>query len=905
MTHEALRLQEARKDTTSWKKWGPYLSERQWGTVREDYSKGGDAWDYFTHDQARSRAYHWGEDGIAGISDENQILCFALALWNGADPILKERMFGLTNSEGNHGEDVKEYYFYLDSTPTHSYMKYLYKYPQAAFPYGDLIETNKRRNRNDMEYELLDTGVFNDDRYFDVFVEYAKESAEDILIRITVANRGPQKASLAVLPTLWFRNTWSWGQNSDKPLLEQKTGAGDTSVIAASHPDLGVRYLYCEGSVPLLFTENETNQERVFGQANHTPYVKDGINEYIVQGHADKVNPNKTGTKACSHYQLEVPPGESRVIRLRLTPVASGASNKEGVFGDRFDEIIAVRLKEADEFYASITPHSVSEDAAMVMRQALAGMLWSKQYYGYDVEHWSREHPGQKYQGRNREWTHLENSQVISMPDKWEYPWYAAWDLAFHNIALAMVDLDFSKQQLLLLLDDDYLHPNGQLPAYEWNFSDVNPPVHAWAARYVYETEKNAGGKGDLTFLKEIFQKLVVNFNWWVNRKDPSGKNIFGGGFLGLDNIGVFDRSAPLPTGGHLEQADGTAWMAFFCQCMLQIAIELAMHDPAYEPMVVTFSKQFVSIASAMDHMGDENESMWDEEDGFYYDLLKLPDGTSTRLKVRSLVGLLPICAATVFHGEVRKGMPDVMRKMATFLEKHPHMASSMSLESALTDGVGGTRLLDLMTEQKYRRVLSRMLDESEFLSPYGIRSISRYHLEHPYVFTAGGQEFRVQYAPAESDSGMFGGNSNWRGPVWMPINILLIRALINLYEYYGDDFRVECPTGSGKLMNLFEVAQELNHRLQRIFVRDTNGRRPVFGGAEKFQTDPYWKDCILFYEYIHGDNGAGIGASHQTGWTGTIAKAIQAFGHVTKADVQADMKFKSSKPVPIAKPAA
>ncbi len=907
MTQETLRLQEARKGTSNWKKWGPYLSERQWGTVREDYSQDGNAWDYFTHDQARSRAYHWGEDGIAGLSDENQILCFAVGLWNGADPILKERMFGLTNSEGNHGEDVKEYYFYLDSTPTHSYMKYLYKYPQAAFPYGDLIDTNKRRNRNEMEYELLDTGVFNEDRYFDVFVEYAKESPEDILIRITVANRGPQKASLAVLPTLWFRNTWSWGKSSTKPLLEQIAGSRDTAVIAASHPDLGVRYLYCEASVPLLFTENETNQERVFGQPNPTPYVKDGINEYVVQGHADKVNPKKTGTKACAHYRLEVPPGESRVIRLRLTPVAPDAGKDSGAFGNRFDQLMALRLKEADEFYASITPESVSEDAAMVMRQALSGMLWSKQYYGYDVEHWMREHPGHKYQGRNREWAHLENSHVISMPDKWEYPWYAAWDLAFHNIALAMVDLDFAKQQMLLILDDDYLHPNGQLPAYEWNFSDVNPPVHAWAAWNVYETEKSAQGQGDITFLKEVFQKLVVNFNWWVNRKDPSGKNIFGGGFLGLDNIGVFDRSAPLPTGGHLEQADGTAWMAFFCQCMVQIAIELAMHDPAYEPMVVTFCKQFVSIASAMDHMGDENESMWDEEDGFYYDILRLPDGTSTRLKVRSLVGLLPICAATIFRGEVRKHMPDVVRKMDSFLEKHPQMATSMSLESALKDGVGGNRLFDLMTEQKYRRVLSRMLDESEFLSPYGIRSISRYHLEHPYVFTAGGQEFRVQYAPAESDSGMFGGNSNWRGPVWMPINVLLIRSLLNLYQYYGDDFRVECPTGSGKLMNLFEVAQEINSRLERIFVRNANGRRPVFGGTDKFQNDPYWKDCIQFYEYFHGDNGAGIGASHQTGWTGTIAKAIQLFGHLTKTDALAgpEKVALSKKAVPVAKPAA
>ncbi len=745
---EKIRLEEARQQKVHWRKWGPYLSERQWGTVREDYSEGGDAWNYFTHDQARSRAYRWGEDGIAGLCDENQILCFALALWNGVDPILKERMFGLTNSEGNHGEDVKEYYFYLDSTPTHSYMKYLYKYPQGAFPYDDLVATNKRRGRGDMEYELLDTGIFNGGRYFDVLVEYAKESAEDMLIRITVVNRGSQRASLAVLPTLWFRNIWSWGGDSAKPLLEQRTGSADTTVIVASHPDLGVRYLYCEGSAPLLFTENETNQERVFGKPNSAPYVKDGINDYIVHGRADKVNPKKTGTKACPHYQLQVPPGESRVIRLRLTPVAPSKKKDAGAFGDRFDELMALRLKEADEFYASITPKSVSEDAAMVMRQALSGMLWSKQYYGYSVERWSRERAQRKYRGRNSEWKHLENSQVISMPDKWEYPWYAAWDLAFHTVALAMVDVDFAKQQILLLLGDDYLNPNGQLPAYEWNFGDVNPPVHAFAAWEVYETDKSVSGQGDLTFLEEVFQKLLVNFSWWVNRKDPRGKNIFGGGFLGLDNIGVFDRSAPLPTGGHLEQADGTAWMAFFSQCMLQIAIELAMHDPVYKPMVLTFSKQFISIASAMDHMGEESESMWDEEDGFYYDILQLPDGTSTRLKVRSLVGLLPICAATVFHGKVRKNMPELVRTMAGFLERHPQLATSVSLESAQTDGAGGTRLLDLMTEQKYRRVLSRMLDESEFLSPYGIRSISRCHRERPYVFTAAGQEFRVQYAP-------------------------------------------------------------------------------------------------------------------------------------------------------------
>ncbi len=876
---EKIRLEEARQQKVHWRKWGPYLSERQWGTVREDYSEGGDAWNYFTHDQARSRAYRWGEDGIAGLCDENQILCFALALWNGVDPILKERMFGLTNSEGNHGEDVKEYYFYLDSTPTHSYMKYLYKYPQGAFPYDDLVATNKRRGRGDMEYELLDTGIFNGGRYFDVLVEYAKESAEDMLIRITVVNRGSQRASLAVLPTLWFRNIWSWGGDSAKPLLEQRTGSADTTVIVASHPDLGVRYLYCEGSAPLLFTENETNQERVFGKPNSAPYVKDGINDYIVHGRADKVNPKKTGTKACPHYQLQVPPGESRVIRLRLTPVAPSKKKDAGAFGDRFDELMALRLKEADEFYASITPKSVSEDAAMVMRQALSGMLWSKQYYGYSVERWSRERAQRKYRGRNSEWKHLENSQVISMPDKWEYPWYAAWDLAFHTVALAMVDVDFAKQQILLLLGDDYLNPNGQLPAYEWNFGDVNPPVHAFAAWEVYETDKSVSGQGDLTFLEEVYQKLLVNFSWWVNRKDPRGKNIFGGGFLGLDNIGVFDRSAPLPTGGHLEQADGTAWMAFFSQCMLQIAIELAMHDPVYKPMVLTFSKQFISIASAMDHMGEESESMWDEEDGFYYDILQLPDGTSTRLKVRSLVGLLPICAATVFHGKVRKNMPELVRTMAGFLERHPQLATSVSLESAQTDGAGGTRLLDLMTEQKYRRVLSRMLDESEFLSPYGIRSISRCHRERPYVFTAAGQEFRVQYAPAESDSGMFGGNSNWRGPIWMPINVLLIRSLLNLYQYYGNDFRVECPTGSGKLMNLFEVSKEIAERLTRIFLRDEQGRRPVYGGTEIFQSDPHWRDHILFYEYFHGDNGAGLGASHQTGWTGLVAKLIEVYG--------------------------
>ena len=888
---EQLRLTSEK--SAQWKKWGPYLSERQWGTVREDYSHNGNAWDYFTHDQARSRTYRWGEDGLGGISDDHQQLCFALALWNGQDPILKERLFGLTNGEGNHGEDVKEYYFYLDSTPTHSYMKYLYKYPQLAYPYCDLIDTNRRRGRRDMEYELIDTGIFDQNRYFDVFVEYAKESPEDILIRITAANRGPGTASLHVLPTLWFRNTWSWEKDSHKPLLEQKDAPDGSSVIAVSHPDLGVRNLYAQGVVPILFTENETNQERVFGTPNPSPYVKDGINDYVVNGRTDKLNPEKHGTKASLYYRLEVPAGASRAIQLRLTPASPPSFGEAGAFNS-FDAMMDARKKEANEFYASITPDSVSGDKALVMRQALAGMLWSKQYYSYDVDSWLEDHP----EGfRNNEWLHMANEEVISMPDKWEYPWYAAWDLSFHCIALSMVDPDFAKQQMDLMLHDDYIHPSGQLPAYEWNFGDVNPPVHAWATRFVYEAEKERTGKGDIKFLRETFQKLSLNFTWWVNRKDPEGKNIFGGGFLGLDNIGVFDRSAPLPTGGHLEQADGTAWMAFYCQSMLQIAIELALHDPAYERMVVKFAKHFMWIASAMENLGNAKESMWDEEDGFFYDILRLPDGSATRLKVRSLVGLLPLCATAVFHGQVRMFMPEVVSKLTKFLRRHPRMKESLSLESATRDGAGGTRLLALMNEEKCRRVLSKMLDESEFLGRHGIRSISRYHLDHPYVLNLGGQEYKVQYVPAESDTGMFGGNSNWRGPIWMPINFLIIRSLLNLYQYYGDGFRVECPTGSGKMMNLFEVAQEIGRRLGRIFLRDENGRRPVYGGTEKFQTDPNWRDCILFYEYFHGDNGAGIGASHQTGWTGTVANLAQLGGALTSASVAAGTARFSFRP--------
>jgi hypothetical protein len=890
---EAARLQEAGTLETirfnqqvgpgkkPWRKWGPYLSERQWGTVREDYSEDGNAWDYFTHDQARSRAYHWGEDGLAGISDGNQLLCFSVALWNGKDPILKERLFGLTNSESNHGEDVKEYYFYLDSTPTHSYMKYLYKYPQAAFPYGDLIETSKRRNRGDMEYELLDTGIFNGDRYFDVFVEYAKQSPEDILIQISVSNRGPDPATVHVLPTLWFRNIWTWWKGTPKPSLKQVAGQRGAQVVAASHADLGERYLYCEGDAPLLFTENETNNRRIFGSANAFPYVKDGINNYVVDGNQAAVNPERTGTKSAAHYELQVGAGQSATIRLRLSdasPTAIGDPFKD------FSTIMQNRQREADEFYKSITPTRVSEDEALVMRQALSGMLWSKQFFFFDVDKWLREHgqdpmkPGGRFM-RNSEWFHMVNQHVISMPDKWEYPWYAAWDLAFHTIALSTVDVEFAKEQLDLMLQQFFIHPTGQIPAYEWNFSDVNPPVHAWATIFLYRTEQALKGKGDVEFLKRSFAKLMLNFSWWVNRKDRFGKNLFEGGFLGLDNIGVFDRSSPLPTGGHLEQADGTAWMALFCQNMLEIGVELAAHDSYFEDMASKLVDHFLFIAHAMNQTGPEG--MWDEEDGFYYDVLRLPDGSATRLKVRSMVGLLPLCATTVIERQQRETVPLLTATLWERLQRMPELRESIHPTGPGHQGCGERGIAALVNPQRLRRILTRMLDENEFLSPYGIRALSRYHAEHPYIFNAGGQEYRVNYLPAESDTGMFGGNSNWRGPVWMPVNALLIRSLLSFYLYYGNNFKIECPTGSGKSMNLFEVAREIANRLTGIFLRDKSGRRPVYGGSEKFQTDPHWRDYILFYEYFHGDNGAGLGASHQTGWTGVVAKLIELFGKI------------------------
>jgi hypothetical protein len=880
---EQRRLNDAREAEIPWKKWGPYLSERQWGTVREDYSEDGNAWNYFSHDQSHFRAYRWGEDGLAGICDDEQRLCFALALWNERDPVLKERAFGLTNSQGNHGEDLKEYYFYLDSTPTHSYMKYLYKYPQAEFPYADLVSTNQSRSRKEMEYELLDTGVFEQDRYFDVFVEYAKGGPEDILVQITVHNRGSEDAPIHLLPTLWFRNEWSWDEGGEKPSLRAVDGT-----IVSSHAALGEHVLACDGAPTLLFTDNESNRERLWQQPNASPWVKDAFHQVVVHGKEAAANPAQTGTKAAAWYRLNVPAGGSQRIRLRLS-----AGTRPGVFGALFDETLPGRIAEADEFYARITAPSLSDDEKLVFRQALAGMLWGKQYYHFDLDTWLREHEGHPLVGnrrrmiRNAEWFHMFNGDIISMPDKWEYPWYAAWDLAFHTTALALVDYDFAKEQLLLMLRSLYAHPNGQIPAYEWNFSDVNPPVHAWATLYIFEIGRDLGRK-DIPFLERSFRGLTNNFNWWVNRKDPEGRNVFAGGFLGLDNIGVFDRSAQLPTGGTLEQADGTAWMAFYCQNMIEMALILADENPIYEEDAFKYLQHFMWIAYAMDRIGEHDDEMWDEEDGFFYDVLRLPNGSAQRLKVRSMVGLLPLCATTVFEPGLIERHPKLLELIALLRERYPEIMAKVAPTVNGYIGVGGRRALTPVSEDRLHRILSYLLDEEEFLSPYGIRSLSKVHQKQPFHVTVNGQQFGVGYLPAESDSGMFGGNSNWRGPVWMPVNSLIIRGLIQLYSFYGDDFKVECPTGSGTQMTLFEVAREISRRLEGLFLRDKSGKRPVFGGAEKFQSDPHWRDYILFYEYFHGDNGAGLGASHQTGWTGVVTRLMDYFARIDSQDVLA-----------------
>jgi hypothetical protein len=860
-----------------WKRWGPYLSERAWGTVREDYSTHGTAWEHVPHDHARSKAYRWNEDGIAGISDRHQKICFAVALWNGRDPILKERLFGLTGNEGNHGEDCKECYFYLDSTPTHSYMKYLYKYPQAAYPYEHLVQENRSRGKHDREFELTDTGIFDDNRYFDIFVEYAKATCEDILIRISVANRGPEPARIHLLPTVWFRNTWSWGHDVPRPSLRRCNDS--PAVIELNEPDYGRRWLIGEGAPELLFTENETNARRLYGASDGTPYAKDGINDYLVAGADGAVNPAKTGTKAAAHYALTVEPGETVVIHMRLADSTAGA----GIFDAEFDRIFAERQDEADEYYSTIIPQDLSPDAQNVMRQSFAGLLWSKQFYHYVVRDWLNGDPAfppppaeRKY-GRNSEWTHLYNADVISMPDKWEYPWYAAWDLAFHCVPLAVVDSEFAKEQLALMVREWYMHPNGQLPAYEWAFGDVNPPVHAWAAWRVYKIEKRRRGVGDRAFLQRIFHKLLLNFTWWVNRKDAEGRNVFQGGFLGLDNIGVFDRSAPLPTGGHIEQADGTGWMAMYSLNLLAIAMELASEDPAYEDVASKFWEHFLYIANAINHLGNDGAGMWDPADGFFYDVLHMQNGDHMAMKVRSMVGLIPLYAVETLDSELVDRLPGFKGRLEWFLEHRRDLTANVACMQAR--GQGARRLLSIVDGNQLRQALRVMLDENEFLSPYGIRAVSRFHKDNPYVLRAGGAEYRVDYEPAESTTGLFGGNSNWRGPVWFPVNYLIIESLQKFHHYLGDDYKVECPTCSGKYLTLWEVAAEISRRLTRIFLRDAGGRRPVHGSNHLYHRDLHWRDLVLFHEYFHGDDGSGIGASHQTGWTGIVGKLLQQSG--------------------------
>ncbi|MBI4905562.1 MAG: glucosidase [Acidobacteria bacterium] len=850
----------------NWNLWGPYLSERQWGTVREDYSEHGTAWDYFPHDHARSRAYRWGEDGIAGLSDDQQRLCLSVALWNGRDAILKERFFGLTNSEGNHGEDVKELYYYLDATPAHSYLKMLYKYPQREFPYSWLVEENRRRGKDAPEFELLDTGAFDDDRYFDVFIEYAKPSPDDIYGRITIHNRGPEAATIHVLPQLWFRNTWSWKPGAAKPELR----ADDQGKAVARHADLGDYYFYTDAG-DLLFCENETNTRRLYGAVDGPVHAKDAFHDAVIHGVPAAA---QHGTRCAAHHILHIPAGDHAIVTFRLAanPVENPLDDHDRVF----DQAIA----DADAFYAALQRDNANEDAKLVQRQAFAGMIWSKQFFYYDVPEWLNGDPtqpappGQRTNGRNREWTHLNNADIISMPDKWEYPWYAAWDLAFHCIPLAMVDSDFAKKQLVLLTREWYMHPNGQLPAYEWAFGDVNPPVHAWATWRVFQIDrKQNGGPGDLQFLERVFHKLMLNFTWWVNRKDSEGRNLFQGGFLGLDNIGIFDRSAPLPTGGHIDQADGTSWMAMYSLNLMRIALELARHNPVYEDIATKFFEHFLHIAEAMNHLGGDGVSLWDEEDQFFYDTLHLPDNRAIPLKVRSMVGLIPLFAVETLEPELLEQVPGFHQRLQWFLEHSPQLAKLVSRWNE--PGSGERRLLSLLRGHRMKAILRRMLDETEFLSDYGIRAISRYHADHPYTFHVNGDRLEVSYQPAESNSGLFGGNSNWRGPIWMPVNYLLIESLQKFHHYYGSDFRVECPTGSGRYLSLEEVAAELSARLSRIFLNGPDGRRPVFGMYPKMAEDPHFRDSLLFYEYFHGDTGRGVGASHQTGWTGLVAKLL------------------------------
>jgi hypothetical protein len=877
-TAERKRLIDAREGHGAWRKWGPYLSERQWGNVREDYSPDGTAWEYFPHDQARSRAYRWGEDGIAGISDDKQQLCFALALWNGVDPILKERLFGVTGHQGNHGEDVKEYYFYLDNTPTHSYMKHLYKYPQAAFPYDDLVAENKRRSRLQPEYELLDTGIFDEDRYFDVFTEYAKSSCDDILIRFTVANRGPEAAWIHLLPTIWFRNTWQWAKGQPKPKL-QLIDKGNIKLVQASHETLGNFLLYFESPDKVLFTENETNNERLFQTDNKSPYVKDSINDYFITGNRKRVNPENIGTKASVFYRLQVGAEQTVVIKLRLSNDTSIAAP----FGLQFDASFEQRKKEADDFYSQVTPYPLPEDMRNVQRQAFAGLLWNKQCYHYNVRTWLKGDPSQpkppleREHGRNSHWQYLDAYDVFSMPDKWEYPWFAAWDLSFHTVVLAMIDPDFAKQQLLLLTREWYMAPDGQIPAYEWNFSDVNPPVQAWAAMRVYQIEKEMYGTEDRSFLERIFQKLLLNFTWWTNRKDAEGRNIFEGGFLGLDNIGAFDRSMVPPSGGFLEQPDATGWMGMYCLNCLQIALELANKDDVYEDIATKFFEHFVYIADAINSMKGEANGLWDVENGFYYGVVVRPDGKVLQLKEDNMTGIIPLFAVGTNESYIGDRFSGYRERFQWFVKNRPHMLRNIADLTKL--GVEERVLLAFANSVKLTRILQKVLDENQFLSLYGVRSVSKKLQKEPFILNLGGKEFRLDYEPAESTTSLFGGNSNWRGPIWFPLNFILIESLQKFHYYFGDNLQVECPTGSGKMANLWEISTDISYRLIAIFLKDKEGRRPLYGGIKKFQTDPHWRDYLLFHEYFHGDNGAGLGASNQTGWTGLVAKLIHQYG--------------------------